>query len=190
MSVIINKNSNMKKYILIAFGFSFLLASNVACAGLLVTDDMKVPEIDFNGGKTEMTILKDSETEYFFVSKGSFTVTNPISKNGFNVASSNKEVKTILLTSEDNKVVSCALNEKPGESFLHINNLKGKYNIVPSKIEDCSKAFSSNKVFKTKFNDSDVVLASFWDDMSEEQKEKLLLELGKIALIIIVGQVI
>lgn len=180
----------MKKYILIAFISLFLLSSNSAFAGLLITDDMKVPGVNFNGKTTEMTILKDSEAEYFFVSKGSFTVTNPISKNGFNVASLDKEVKTILLKDASNKIVSCASNDKPGESFLHINNLKGKYDIVPSKIEDCSKAFSSNKVFKTKFNDSDVVLASFWDDMSAEQKEKLLLELGKIALIMIVGQVI
>lgn len=178
--------NNMKKYILIAFISLFLLSSQSAFAGLLVTEDMKVPGVDFNGKTTEMTILKDSEAEYFFVSKGGFSVTNP-SKNGFNVASSNNEVKTILLISEDNKVVSCALNEKPGQSYLSVSDLKGKYNIVPSTIESCEKALGYDKTFGSVMT-SDVVLTSFWDDMSQEQKERLILELGKIAVIMLIGQ--
>ncbi|HOI60276.1 MAG TPA: hypothetical protein PKU93_03035 [Candidatus Pacearchaeota archaeon] len=181
----------MKKYILIAFISLFLLSSNSVSAGLLITDDMKVPGVNFNGKTTEMTILKDSEAEYFFVSNGAFTVTNP-SQNGFNVASSNNEVKTILLTSEDDKVVSCALNDNPGKSYLHISDLKGKYNVVPSTIESCEKALSFNKTFATissnKIIDSNIVLSSFWDDMSQEQKEKLILEIGKIAVIMLIGQ--
>jgi len=127
-----------------------------------------------------------------------FTVTNPTSKNGFNVASSNEEVRTILLTSQDNKVISCTLNKEPGKSFLHIANLKGRYNIIPSKIEDCGKAMGLNKTFATRIeatsqnmnlkSTSNIVTASFWDDMSTEQKERLLLEISKIAVIILIGQ--
>ncbi len=156
-----------------------LLALKIAFAGLLITEDMKVEGIDFNGGKTQMTIKKGSSAEYFFVSQGIFEVTNIESENGFNVASKNKEVKTILLKDKNHNIISCVENENPGETVLHINHLKGKYQIIPSKKETCNQ--NEDKT-------ANAVLTSFWDDMSSEQKQELILELGKIALIIFIGQ--
>ena len=173
----------MKKYIITTLLILSLLAVKIAFAGLLITKDTKIPGIDFNGRKTELIILKDSEADYFLATKGVFEVTNPTSLKGFNVATKDEEVKTLLLMSADNKVVLCEENKDPGKSFLHINNLKGKFRIVPSKIETCEKAFNLNE-------NSQAVLASFFEDMTPEQKEKLVLELGKIALIIFIGHTI
>lgn len=183
-----------KQYIILSLILTFaLMFLGKTFAGLFVTEDMKVPGINFNGRTVEMTILKDSETGSFLAANGSFKVTNPTSKNGFNIASADSEVKSILLTRENGKVVSCALNENPGQSFLHINGLKGTYNIVPSKIEDCSKALEKSaaisSILEDCSSDKDIAAASFLEDMSPAERA-ILLEVAKIAAFVIIGQVI
>ena len=196
----------MKKYIILTLitAFALLLLGKVF-AGLLVTEDLKVPQINFNDGATELTILKGSEAGSFLATNGSFKVTNPVSENGFNVAALDSNVKSILLTKTTGEIVSCTLNEKPGESYLHVNDLKGTYNIVPSKIDSCEEALSKSTEISSILQDyilleassnnqdisndiSNVVMASFFDDMSDDEK-KILFEVAKIAAIVIVGQI-
>ncbi|MFA7142337.1 MAG: hypothetical protein WC157_03485, partial [Candidatus Paceibacterota bacterium] len=98
----------------------------------------------------------------------------------------------------------CTLNEKPGESYLHVNDLKGTYNIVPSKIDNCEEALSKSTAISSILNDymevdtmdqnmekhvTDAVMASFFDDMSDDEK-KILFEVAKIVTIVLVGQII
>ena len=62
----------MRKYIITTLLILSLLAVKIAFAGLLITKDTKIPGIDFNGRKTELIILKDSEADYFLATKGVF----------------------------------------------------------------------------------------------------------------------
>lgn len=204
----------MKKYILlIAFLSLSFLSFQTASAGLLVTEDMDITDIALENSATNATILKGSETGSFFVSKGSFRVTNP---SDFKVVFPNPNVKSIFLVGEDGKIVSCEENKKPGESFLNVTNLKGTYEIVPSETETCKSLdqFPRNKfspivalreseykklveklgedvvedaIFQD--NPNKIQKASFLDEMSDEDKERILLDLGKIAAFIIIGQI-